>query len=234
MSVTNSIEIPIRIECNPNVDGTWDVVDVIDIRDKSFLGGIGVYEFDGDTPVFPERLMDAVIKTLDEKADAFKDAAAIYHIDLVICDGGEELGTASRSFSKRQLALRTLITWDVMQTLGFGPDEKPISDVTPGYSIDFGNLQLRAGQMLNGRFVKIVSVSGVLTTAQRISEIHFELPLTVASREHLVALLTFFLYKKAGLDFEPLFDTDWLEEGKTLVHLLPDELRPYARYKTAS
>jgi hypothetical protein len=60
------IEIPVTVE----VDLTegwggerWDVKDVIDERDQTSLGDIGIHEFDAYSD-FPGRLKDAVLRVL--------------------------------------------------------------------------------------------------------------------------------------------------------------------------
>jgi len=61
----------------------------------------------------------------------------------------------------------TIETRDALFGLGFQPDEKVLSDVSPGQSFDFGTFTLRAGCMINLRFAEIVLFTTVQSTTPR-------------------------------------------------------------------
>jgi hypothetical protein len=90
------VEIPITIDIkaiSPN--GEWEVVDVVDDRDGSSLGDVGIYSFD-DTSDFMEDLERAVLETLLEN-EGF-DPTASYSLSISVRNGGNEIGAATRYF----------------------------------------------------------------------------------------------------------------------------------------
>lgn len=96
--------IPIRIECDEADSGDgamWNIKTAIDERLGFSIGDIGVYEFDGYSD-FPEELMSAVIRTLEEIGE-FERKDDLYIIELNIVSGGNKLGRASRRFYGHQI-----------------------------------------------------------------------------------------------------------------------------------
>lgn len=94
------VEISIRIECDlSETRGSefWDVKSVTDERDGLSLGNIGIYEFNAFSE-FPDLLMNAVLRTLNEEAQLFKPNLH-YSVKVEIYDGGSMLGQASMLFS---------------------------------------------------------------------------------------------------------------------------------------
>jgi hypothetical protein len=113
--------------------------------------------------------------------------------------------------------------WAMLRALGFSEDRRVISDLYPGLSFDFGNLKLSAGSMLNGRFVPVVLLSGLISTKRNIASIEAELPLEVESIEQGMAFVAWSLDNAAHGRFEPAITPAWLETGRTHRHLLPWE-----------
>lgn len=121
-------------------------------------------------------------------------------------------------------------TWDLLSGLGFEPFEGDIPDFKTRLIIDFGDVKLYAAEMLNDRFVEVVMISGLMTTPRTQTEIDIQLPLTILSRKHLIALFTFFLLNSFGRDYMPPVNGEWLHEGKKLSYLLPTALQPRVTY----
>jgi hypothetical protein len=114
----------------------------------------------------------------------------------------------------------TLATVDVLLALGF----EPVSDPLPRLSSDFGNCQLRAGEVTN-LYGKVVMFGGVLATPRTIAEVDFTIPTRVASREQCVAMIAYYLDRSAhGKIFKPTNPVCWLDEGRLNKDLLPWEV----------
>jgi hypothetical protein len=114
--------------------------------------------------------------------------------------------------------------WDALKELGFSPDSTVISDDMPGLSFDFGNFKLSASVVINKSFKPVVLFGGVLATPRTLTEVCFELPRMVASRQQVVAFLAYYLDKQAsesGSVFHPAREVDWISEGRQNRHLLP-------------
>ena len=119
----------------------------------------------------------------------------------------------------------TTPTWDVLKELGFTPDSEVISDVMPGLGFDFGNFRLSASAVMGKWFNPVVLFTGRLATPRTLSEVCFELPRMVASREQLAAFLVHYLDEAVDGDvFLPLRNVDWVAMGREHRHLLPWEL----------
>src|SRR5580700_7982451 len=88
--------------------------------------------------------------------------------------------------------------WDALKELGFSPDSTVISDDMPGLSFDFGNFKLSASVVINKWFKPVVLFGGVLATPRTLTEVCFELPRMVASRQQVVAFLAYYLDKQAS------------------------------------
>ena len=96
----DEIEISIRIECDLSEtrgSEVWDVKSVIDERDGSPLGDIGIYEFNARSE-FSGSLMNAVLRKLNEEAGAFNTNLQ-YSVQVGIYEGGSLIGQASMRFS---------------------------------------------------------------------------------------------------------------------------------------
>lgn len=98
MTERSEIEVPIIVEVEPiGSDGSWDVVDVVDVRDGNSLGDIGVYLFDGDSD-FMTDLERAVLESLLEN-EGF-DAGTFYTLMISVRNGGAELGSGVPRFTE--------------------------------------------------------------------------------------------------------------------------------------
>lgn len=96
MTERSEIEVPIIVEVEPiGSDGSWDVVDVVDVRDGNSLGDIGVYSFGGDSD-FMTDLERAVLESLLEN-EGF-DAGTFYTLTISVRNGDAEVGSGSTSF----------------------------------------------------------------------------------------------------------------------------------------
>lgn len=84
-------------------------------------------------------------------------------------------------------------TRDLLLELGFRPDAAVMSTPGPGLSFDFGNLNLQAAWVINLRFQEVVLFTGVLSTPRTVSDVEFEMPRQVASREQCAAWLVWHL-----------------------------------------
>jgi|SRR5882672_7251782 len=116
----------------------------------------------------------------------------------------------------------TIETRDALFGLGFQPDEKVLSDVSPGQSFDFGNFTLRASCCLSPRFVEIVFFTGVLSTPRSSAEVLFEMPRRVKSLKQCAAWIVWNLDQLSGHDvFRPARYVGWIEEGRENQKLLP-------------
>lgn len=112
----DEVVIPVRVEVDLSEtrgSAYWDVKDVIDERDGSPLGDIGIYEFYAYSDV-PGLIMNAVLRTLRDEAQEFKPNL-FYSVQIEIYDGGSLLGHASRHFWGRD-ALRSDFAKDDFET----------------------------------------------------------------------------------------------------------------------
>lgn len=118
----------------------------------------------------------------------------------------------------------TIITWDLLQSLGFC-DKGDYFGVTPALSLDFGNFKLLAGRSVSKGFAEVVAFSGALKIPRTIGEVFFEMPLQVKSREQGVAWIVWNLDQASnGKIFHPTRNIDWVAEGRQHRYLLPWEV----------
>ncbi|MBK9216274.1 MAG: hypothetical protein IPM59_11875 [Chloracidobacterium sp.] len=153
-----------------------------------------------------------------------------YAITIQVYDGCEKLAEHTQIMIPRMGKLvrvdsQQLNSFFMLSELGFEHEDPFLPNGDFLLALDLGNLYLQAGSGLNARFVPVVNVWGTHHTGRTLTEIKIELPTEIASREHLLALLTFFLLHQLGQDFEPNFHTELIQEGKTLTHLLPRQFR---------
>jgi hypothetical protein len=71
----------------------------------------------------------------------------------------------------------------VFESLGFQEDWAAITDQSPAYYYDFGNLRLTAPEVISDRLVPCFHFGGVWRGANSISMVDFEMPLEVESME---------------------------------------------------
>jgi hypothetical protein len=81
----------------------------------------------------------------------------------------------------------TVSTWELLYSLGF--HEEPTTPSHSHRSFDFGNLKLHAFYGFTKRGEEMVSFCGLMSTSDTLSEIDFELPPELESRELCLALL---------------------------------------------
>src|SRR6266436_5734968 len=116
----------------------------------------------------------------------------------------------------------TIETRDALFGLGFQPDEKVVSDVSPGLSFDFGNFKLSASWVINFRCIEIVLFTGVLAAPRSLSLIKFEMPRWVSSRAECGAWIVWYLDRDSDRSqFQPSREVAWLKEGRENRTLLP-------------
>jgi len=117
----------------------------------------------------------------------------------------------------------TVATWDLLLDLGFVLDAEPQSPfVTRGLIYDFGSFQLRAHRLVSLRaFAEVVLFEGIIATHRTVTEVNFEAPTQLQSREQCIAILAYYLEKPCGSFFHPERGTSWLIEGRQYPHLLP-------------
>jgi hypothetical protein len=122
-----------------------------------------------------------------------------------------------------------LVTWDVLKTFQFKPDDGVVSDVMPGLSYDFGASKLSASHVLGRYFEEVVYFTGWIMTNRTMGEINFEMPLRIASLELCAAWIVWHLDKKAKI---PSNMAPWLDLGRQNLHLLPWEMERTRRLKS--
>lgn len=116
----------------------------------------------------------------------------------------------------------SIATWDLLQDFGFEPDDRVFSDVMPGRSLDFGNFKLSAGCVMSMSFRNVVLFTGVLVTPRTQSQVCFEMPRQVKSREQCAAWIVWHLDRASGWrGFRPERDVSWVAEGRLHQNLLP-------------
>jgi hypothetical protein len=115
-----------------------------------------------------------------------------------------------------------IATWDVLQEFGFTADSSIFSNLRPGLNYDFGNFTLCASLVMNTRLVDVVLFTGVSGSGFSATEVVFELPRIVESREQCAALLAWNLDNHASSRvFHPIQPPTWLYDGRKHKHLLP-------------
>jgi hypothetical protein len=113
---------------------------------------------------------------------------------------------------------------DVLLDFGFRPDATVMSLEKPGLSFDFGNFKLSACSAINRWFVDIVLFTGILSTSRTLTQVEFELPRLVESKEQCAALIAWFFDSSVrGSGFQAANEPAWLQEGRTHKSLLPWE-----------
>lgn len=111
----------------------------------------------------------------------------------------------------------------VLLELGFAPD----TGGTSGLAFDFGNFKLTAiwgtktwGLNMFGQ--KVMLFLGHLVTKCGHSEIDFEMPLRIASREQCAAWIVYHLDRAASMGvFQPSHHVPWVEDGRRHQDQLP-------------
>lgn len=109
-------------------------------------------------------------------------------------------------------------TWDVLVDVGFREDS---AAPMRSFCYDFGNFKLSALRCTNPSFVEIVLLTGVMRGRGSLAEVHGEIGVLEASRQVVLAHVAWTLDRAAGGIFRPGVPADWLEEGRTNIHLLP-------------
>jgi len=107
--------------------------------------------------------------------------------------------------------------WPLLAELGFVPDGSVITDGPYGLSLRRQGLDLQASETVSRYFEPIVMVLGYWRTSRTLSEVHVEMPLTVAGLSQLKALLAHGI----GRDCPASADLPWLAEGHELQEWLP-------------
>lgn len=116
----------------------------------------------------------------------------------------------------------SIATWDVLQQFGFTADTSMFSKLRPGLNYDFGNFELTASWVMNRHLVDVVLFTGVSGSGFSATEVIFELPTLLESREQCAALIVWNLDSHAlsGV-FHPARAPVWLDEGRQHRQLLP-------------
>lgn len=105
----------------------------------------------------------------------------------------------------------------VFKELGFQEDWDAITDQSPAYYFDFGNLRLMAAELMSDRFVPCFHFGGVWRDFRSISMVDFKMPLEVESLEQGAAWIAYGL----GKSFRSRHPTSWLADGWTWQDRLP-------------
>lgn len=112
----------------------------------------------------------------------------------------------------------TVDTYLTLFDFGFTPKEGGISCLV----YNFGNFKLFASRVMNMRIEDVILFTGVLATPRSVSEVDFEMPLRVGSREECAAWIVCHLDRAAPEDvFVPKRETEWITEGRQHESLLP-------------
>jgi len=124
----------------------------------------------------------------------------------------------------------SIVTWDVLQDLGFAPDAGVMSDVMPGLSYDFGNFKLTASCVMNLRFGEVVLFLGGMISRDRAAFVQFEMRRSIDFKELCAAWIVSQLDESAdGGCFTPARNVPWVDEGRRNKHLLPWEIERVRR-----
>jgi hypothetical protein len=90
------ILIRVQVDLTEGCGGErWDVCSVVDKRTGLELGDIGIYDFDAYSD-FSSDIMDAILALLKE-AEEF-EKGKFYSVNVEICHGGTEIGSAIHNF----------------------------------------------------------------------------------------------------------------------------------------
>lgn len=115
-----------------------------------------------------------------------------------------------------------LEAWEVLKEFGFKPDAAVLaSDIRPGLSFDFGNFKLSASAVMAKCLLPIVSFTSVLATRRTLTDVHFEMPRRIESREKCAAWLAWNLDQCSDGPFRPRVPAPWLQTGRANLRLLP-------------
>ncbi|MDP2646515.1 MAG: hypothetical protein Q8P24_16370 [Desulfobacterales bacterium] len=115
-----------------------------------------------------------------------------------------------------------MAAWNILRDLGFVEDASVLSDTMPGLSFNFGKFKLKASLAMNMSFQKVVLFTGVLASKRSVSEIQFEMPQLMRSREQCAAWIAWNLDQCADDKvFQPVQEVAWLSEGRKHQNLLP-------------
>lgn len=108
---------------------------------------------------------------------------------------------------------------DLLPTLGFVPMWGTATDQEPAFEYKSGGIDIRLTQVTGLYLRPEFMVGGMAVTARELTYVERSMPLALASREQLVAWLTF----AVGANFTTTAPVAWFKEGQGLQHLLPWE-----------
>lgn len=113
-------------------------------------------------------------------------------------------------------------TWKCLEEFGFMPDPQVISDIRPGLTLDFGNFKLSASCVMNQRFAEVVLFTGAMVTNRTMTEVIFEMPRQVDSREQCAAWIVWNIDSAAADGvFHPARIASFLAMGREHRNRLP-------------
>lgn len=105
-------------------------------------------------------------------------------------------------------------TWEVLQNFGFQPDDTVISDHGPGISFIYGTFKLCASRVLGRWFREVVLFTGSVFTARTMSDIEFEMPVSVPSEEFCAAFIVGHLDRALKIPSE---QCRWIALGREFI-----------------
>ena len=108
---------------------------------------------------------------------------------------------------------------DVLPSLGFVPMLGTPTDEEPAYVFKRGGIDIIVAQGVSLYFQPQFKILGTAATTRTLREIEQAMPIALASRDQIVAWLTF----AVGADFSPACPVTWFQEGLGLQGLLPWE-----------
>ena len=114
---------------------------------------------------------------------------------------------------------------DVLPSLGFEPVWGTPTDEEPAYAFKRGGIDIIVAQGVSLYFQSQFKILGMAATTRALREIEQPMPLALASRNQIVAWLTF----AVGADFSPSCPVGWFQEGLDLQDLLPWEVERLRR-----
>ena len=115
-----------------------------------------------------------------------------------------------------------ILTWNLLPSLGFQRDSTVhVSEIRPGFSLDFGNLKLSAAALISPASGEIISFSGVLAMPSTLADVHFEMPREVQSLRQCAAWIVWNLDQHSDGLFKPAHPVIWVEKARANRKLLP-------------
>jgi len=117
----------------------------------------------------------------------------------------------------------SILTWDLLRSLGFQDDPSVLSDTGPGLSYNFGEFKVSASWVTNRYFRSVILLTGVIRTSRTLSRLECEMPTVFRIAEQGVAWIVWALESATSNEFTPTHAPEWLDLGREYRYLLPWE-----------